>query len=176
MTDINMEAQCCLCTMDNFLYPIDCPGNHHFCLTCMKSLCISGSPTSLPVQCPLCRHTPSRSHVNNICTDSGKIRKVSRSKLYRNIYKLTNVWIYEGRNNGWWYYDLELQNVLETAWNDDQTYLSWTICGQSVNFDFFNMTQTNTQSKAIRAIKRLTHEDIIRDDLLMKGVSGMVPN
>lgn len=175
MADIN-KKHCCLCTMDNFLYPIDCPGHHHFCLTCIKCLCISGSPSTQPVQCPLCRHMPSRAHINNICTDSGKIYKVPRHKLYNDIHKRSKVWIYEGRNNGWWYYDLELQDVLDEAQDSNKTYLDWTICGQPVCFDFLNMKQTNTCSNAVRAIKYLSHDDIIREKLLIKGVSGMVPS
>jgi hypothetical protein len=108
-----------------------------------------------------------------ICEDSGQIMRIPNDDLYRGIHSRPNVWIYEGRNNGWWYYDYDMQDLLENAWNADDrpVFLDWYICGQKVHIDFFNMQQTNCN--AVRAIRRLNHKEI--DGLLIKGVAGMMP-
>jgi len=82
------------------------------------------------------------------------------------------MWIYEGRNNGWWYYDYDVQIVIETAWKENKN-LDWYMCGQMFHLDFTNMRQVNTTNNAIRSIKRVDHEEINSGKLLVKGVSGM---
>jgi hypothetical protein len=79
------------------------------------------------------------------------------------------LWIYEGRNNGWWYYEQELQDVLETSYKQGQFTVDWIICGQSVTIDLIGMTQTN--AKAVRDIRRIGKDEICK--YLIKGVAGM---
>lgn len=126
--------------------------------------------------CPECRHIPDRKHIRNLCQDTSHIAKIPAGGLYRDIMSRPAVWLYEGRNNGWWYYDNELQDILEETWREDETFIDWLICGQKVHIDLFNMQQTNLQNNAVRAIMRLTHKEIAASDsLLIKGVAGMMP-
>lgn len=105
--------------------------------------------------------------------------KIPVEELFRDIHNRSYVWLYEGRNNGWWYYDYDMQDILEEAWHNGQTedgvFLDWLICGQKVNIDLFNMQQTNSNNNAVRAIKRININDINSTDLLIKGVAGMMP-
>lgn len=166
--------ECCLCRSKNHLYPMDCPGLHRYCLGCIKGLCISTSPSAQPVKCPECRYRPDRKHIRNICNDAGQIQKISVPELYNDIDSRPYVWLYEGRNNGWWYYDYELQDELESAWKNGQASLSWYICGQSICIDFQRMIQENQTTGAVRAVQRLKRCDIDVCGLLIKGVAGMM--
>lgn len=135
---------------------------------------MSSSPSVQPVQCPICRHRPDRKHIKDICQDAGQIMKIPGEELYQDINSRPYVWVYEGRNNGWWYFDYDMQDILEEAFIDDQTFIDWYICGQKIHIDLFNMQQTNNSNNAVRAIKRLSSNDD-NSDLLIKGVAGMMP-
>ena len=168
--------ECCICRVQNYLYPIKCPGNHQYCLSCMKGMCMSSSPSVQiqPVQCPECRHKPARQHIRDICYDAGQIIKIPKEGLYQDIYSRPNVWIYEGRNNGWWYFDYDMQDILEAAWERDETSLDWYICGQKVHIDFINKQQVNINNNSVREIRRISIKDN-NSALLIKGVAGMMP-
>jgi hypothetical protein len=135
-------------------------------------MCIlSTSPSGQPAKCPQCRYQPDHKHVRNICRDAGKIRTIPKDDLFKEDRPY--IWLYEGRNNGWWYYDYELQDVLERAWDDGHSSIEWYICGQKVNIDFTSMKQINKVNNAVREIRRMAKGDL--DQLLIKGVGGMMP-
>ena len=88
--------------------------------------------------------------------------------------------MYEGRNNGWWYFDYELQDMLEQSYSEmdgsmsTNTEFEWVICGQRIIIDFSTMEQYNTKNGAVRKVRRYP-KDSIPDDVLVKGVAGMMP-
>ena len=166
--------ECSLCTSDNYLYPLECPGNHSYCLSCIKGLCLSSSPTAIVrVQCPECRYTPSKKHLKVLCEDPSKVKKIPHDVLTEQVHNKRYIWIYEGRNNGWWYYDYEMQDILENAFIKNEFFLNWVTCGQKICIDFTNMIQTNIDNGAVRSIKRLSPQEIIKEQILVKGVAGM---
>lgn len=145
--------------------------------------------TTRSVKCPQCRYQLDRDHIRNICEDTAKIMRIPEEQLYRNIHQRSHilgkcVWIYEGRNNGWWYYDYEMQDMLENAWLHFEKTKSaeaeaepapeWYICGQRIYIDFENMEQINCNNNAVRAIRRVSTNDIDTCGLLIKGVAGMM--
>jgi len=134
---------------------------------------MSGSPSSQPLQCPLCRHIPDRKHIRNICYDAGQVLRIPEQGLYSDLQSRPYVWLYEGRNNGWWYYDYDMQDLLEEAWCEHRLSIDWLVCGQKTHFDLQGMQQTNLTNNAIRDIKRLAINDV--SGLLIKGVAGMMP-
>ena len=172
--------ECKVCMTVNHLFPITCPGGHKFCLSCIKGISLSSSPsTRTIISCPICRYQPARNYCNDICNDSAQILQIDEDELFKNINETERsfVWIYEGRNNGWWYYDYELQEMLEQAYLDmdnGSTEFEWVICGQRIIIDFDSMEQRNTKNGAIRKVQRLP-KDNIPDSLLIKGVGGMMP-
>ncbi len=166
-----MEEECTMCYSTNILYPMDCCGNHTYCLLCIKGLCYSVSPTS-KVQCPACRGVAKRKYIKTVCESPEKIKQINIRNLIDNlILNRDTLWIYEGRNNGWWYYDKELQDILESAHLVGDTTISWVICGQAVTLDLHSMTQLNVENKAIRNIKRIEKTHIYQ--YLIKGIAGM---
>jgi hypothetical protein len=82
------------------------------------------------------------------------------------ILSRPSVWIYEGRNNGWWYYDLPMQDLLEESWNAKELTVDTT----ELIVDMKTMSQT-TLSGAVRAIRRISPVYDI-SGLLIKGVAG----
>jgi hypothetical protein len=163
--------ECSLCTSLNHLYPMDCPGHHYYCLSCIKGMCLTSS-TMTRVQCPECRYVPQRKHLNALCEEPSKVKKIAKNDLVANVSKKTHIWIYEGRNNGWWYYDYEMQDILDETYMDEM-YLNWVVCGQKICIDFTNMIQINNDNKAVRRIRRLTPNELKLEGIIVKGVGGM---
>jgi len=99
-----------------------------------------------------------------------KIRKIN-DPIIDIIFKEypEGVWIYEGRNNGWWIYDRDVQDALIAGKND--RYIEWMICGHIVHIDMGTKIQTNKVTKSKRFIKKITSAD--RNNYFLKGVAGM---
>ena len=87
------------------------------------------------------------------------------------------VWIYEGRNNGWWYYDFEMQDLLEEAWNAGELAIKTTTMSTSLTLviDMRTMLQ-NGSNGSVRAIRRIatatTSASTSSSDILIKGIAG----
>jgi hypothetical protein len=84
----------------------------------------------------------------------------------------TMTWIYEGRNNGWWYYTPEVQRALDKAYQSGKKSISWYLrsCGQTVTLDLVKMEQTNPHTDGVRRIVNLTEPS---SDYLIKGIGGI---
>jgi len=166
--------ECKICMTVNHLFPIACPGGHKYCLSCIKGLSLSSSPSGRgSISCPTCRHPLPRNYCNDICNDSRQIHEIDKTQLFENILNKDHIWLYEGRNNGWWCFDYEMQDMLEEAHNNEDQDFDWYICGQRIIIDFSTMEQHNTKNNAVRKIQRIKSEDI--GTLLIKGVGGMMP-
>jgi hypothetical protein len=176
--------ECKVCMTVNHLFPITCPGGHQFCLSCIKGISLSSSPSTRGViLCPICRFQPARNYCNDICNDSAQIHQIKEDELFKNINESDTgrsfVWMYEGRNNGWWYFDYELQDMLEQSYSEMDNEMSvntefeWVICGQRIIIDFSTMEQYNTKNSAVRKVKRFP-KDNVPDDIVVKGVAGMM--
>ena len=167
--------ECPICYKDNVLYPSDCPGGHMFCLACIKGMCMSTSPTAIKTQvhCPLCRYVIKKSHIKDLCENPDKVKKVDIVTMIDELWntsKSQKLWIYEGRNNGWWYYDRDVQEALSNL-QHTETELEWVICGQRVIIDIYSGTQVNQDNGAIRNIKNINRPDAVK--YLLKGIAGM---
>lgn len=171
--------ECNMCTMDNYLYPLECPGNHKYCLSCIKGMSLSSSPGRArpeTFQCPECRYKITRRYIQCIYDTPNKILKVDN--VLNGLVSRPYVWLYEGRNNGWWCYNHEMQDIIEDAYLSNKDYVEWVVCGQKVKIDFIKRLQYNVDTDAIRAIQRISGNEINKgqsthDHLLIKGVGGM---
>lgn len=167
--------ECKICTSTNHMYPINCPGNHQYCLSCIKGMYMLSSPGIKTILCPECRHVTDRKYIKRMCYDTGKIQRIDSDMLFNDINSQTHIWLYEGRNNGWWYYDYDMQDILETAYLKNETNIRWIICGQNINIDLINMLQTNENNSALRSVKRMSATNIRDSGMIIKGVAGMMP-
>lgn len=162
--------ECCLCTTTNHLYPLKCPGDHMYCLSCIKGIYLSSTLMN-HFRCPECRHEPKRQHLIMLCEEPHRIKQISRETLLATIEEKPYVWLYEGRNNGWWYYDYDMQDILEDTYNSGKKILEWVVCGQKISLDLVNMIQTNNDNQAMRSIKRTVPQ--ATKNIIIKGVAGM---
>lgn len=165
------EAECPVCYNASILYPLEC--DHQFCLSCIKALHLSGSPSSrISVQCPLCRTTVKRRYIQTLTETPERIRSVNLTDMVQSLLRNRSfVWIYEGRNNGWWYYNEEIQDLLQRAEARGEEVLQWCICGQSVHIDMVNNVQTNQCNGSVRDIKKISISET--SSYLIKGIAGM---
>lgn len=169
--------QCAICHTKSFLYPAGCSDNHVACILCLKGITLSKSPPKYgldskyhsTVCCPFCgEHSPSNyyslleEHVEFI--KSFNIQ--SEIRCYQQNYKY--LWLYQGRNNGWWLFNNEMQKVLTEKMPNN---FKWLICGQTMEYNFKTMKQCNTQNGNIRLIKRIPSDKL--STVLVKGISGM---
>ena len=171
--------ECKICMTVNHLFPITCPGGHKYCLSCIKGLTLSSSPSSsrVPISCPECRFQPARTYIADICNDSAQIQQIDSVELYQKVEEKNYVWLYEGRNNGWWYFDYELQDSLEDAYKDkdEEPEFDWVICGQKITINFNDMEQHNAKNNAVRKVLRIKYDDVKNSGITVKGVAGMMP-
>lgn len=163
---------CNICTTDTVLYPMDCGGGHTYCLACIKSMQFSSSPGT-HVSCPECRGRPSnKGYIKKLCETPDKVQSVDLDTLKRELVTGRDyLWIYEGRNNGWWFYDSDLQDILETAYKNEDITVEWVICGQEMVIDLEDLTQVNVDNDAIRAVNRVHKRNLGK--FLIKGIAGM---
>ena len=172
-----MEKQCPLCAVDNYMYPTGCGNNEHVaCITCLKGNAIVRSPTTnidklASIKCPYCTRSSARSYYTKLNENPEQIQRHNVSQRIEQISRNDYVWLYQGRNNGWWLFDLELQDLLTEKYEKSLFEFEWSICGQKMSYDFDNMLQTNTHSYSVREIKRITTSEL--KNYLIKGVSGM---
>lgn len=173
-----MEKQCPLCAVDNYMYPTGCGNDDHIaCITCLKGNAISRSPTTnidkiSTIKCPYCTRPSSRSYYKQLNENPERVKNHDISKRVNHIISNYDyIWLYQGRNNGWWLFDLELQDILTEKYQNSCFNFEWSICGQKMLYDFDNMMQINTHSQSVREIKRISTDEIPL--LLIKGVSGM---
>lgn len=161
-----------MCYSTNILYPMDC-AIHKYCLACIKGLCFSTSPsTNGKVQCPTCRHVAGPSYIRAICESPNKIQPIDLDSITEGLLRGREfLWIYEGRNNGWWYYDKDIQDALEVAHGEGRHQLEWIICGQPVFIDFGDMIQLNEDNSAVRHVERVPRSQLHL--YLIKGIAGM---
>ena len=140
-----------------------------YCLACIKGLKFSTSPTTDgKVHCPGCRHVPGRGHIRALLEEPDKVKKIQLDKMIKKLWEGHEyLWIYEGRNNGWWYYDTDIQESLS---NTDHT-LELLICGQRVVIDVVNLLQRNRDTGARRNIIKIHKSEM--GDYLIKGIAGM---
>ena len=164
--------ECLMCANVNHLYPLECDKGHTFCLSCVKGLCLSSSPTVDRSLCPLCRTPISKKYIRTIVNQPEIIKKVNiEPQLTEYCQNNEYIWIYEGRNNGWWLYDSDIQDALEKAHTDHEDTVSWVICGQNIVIDVKNNIQQTERTGAERNISRIHRKDT--KDYLIKGWSGM---
>ena len=146
---------CTICNFNRFQYEVPCC-NNILCLNCLKSV----------AKCPYCTKPIPNDIKNDPC-----IMKRYGDELYA---KLPNyVWLYEGRNNGWWIYDYATIEMLEEEYAAKKSSAEVFICGFNMEIDFKTMQQINLENHAIRQVMRIKKEDVKTDGLLVKGVAGM---
>lgn len=90
-------------------------------------------------------------------------------ELYNDIPDI--LWLYEGRNNGWWIYDFNHIKSMEEEYQKGLSSLNLYTYGTNLEIDFNSMQQKNTKNDALREIKRIKKSDL--DNYLIKGVAGM---
>jgi len=150
MDDENICPTC----LDEPQYPCKLPCKHIFCYMCIKRVAETNKP------CPKCQ----------AIIPGFILEKYKTSE--KSVSLTTEKWVYSGRVNGWWYYSLEDNKIIEDCWNMYQKYgkpssVNLPILGRDYKIDFRNMTQTG--ESATRKIKRVKDEDNIH----IKGVIGM---
>lgn len=161
----------------------DC--GHIFCFTCSNLHDLKNT-----IYCPICK------------TQSVKFTLLScqycKKTSFINISNMNPLWVYEGRNYGWWLFDFEnieeleilYQHYIEVTINDikerfknmlndnvikthtqTQNY-KITIFKEDYNIDFENMKQISTShTNRWRKIKRVYNQEEY-DKMYIKGISG----
>ena len=157
------RTECYICSNITFLYKLEC--GHEFCMSCIKRIYMD----KISKKCPSCRARISRQHFAKIIDFPENIRIIGNFDKYLSSY--SHIWLYKGRNIGWWIFDLEFQDILEKSYGKEEPNLILNICGNQVNIDFKQLIQRNTVNNSIRAIKRVIKKDLSK--LLVKGLSGM---
>lgn len=183
-----MTSVCTLCNIPNYLYPTGCSSNHECCIFCLKGLVLSCSPPNTNrsvISCPYCKRNSSPKYFRQLNEHPETIRNHNILDQLNILHlKRDHHWLYSGRNNGWWYFNDELQTVLEKHYQkidkDKKAAIgcinecfTWMICGQQLEFDLVNMRQTNLESRSIRDIKRISSGQLEGNSLLIKGIAGM---
>ena len=160
--DPSTNEDCVICLgkmVNSFTLPCD----HTFCYMCLKRVAEDRKP------CPLC----------NALIPNFVLEKVKVSEESINLKDVVGKWMYSGRNNGWWYYSPEHDEIIEEVWNMAKKYrpdslgsisLNINILGRLYLIDFDKMTQS-ADSGVIRNIKRVEKFDEGDDDV--KGISGI---
>ena len=147
--------ECIICTFNKFIYELPCCQNK-ICLNCAKTV----------TNCPYCTATIDK----QLVTDPKSVKKYG-DLLYRNLPEI--VWLYSGRNNGWWIYDQNQLEVIESEYLKGTKKIKLFICGHNIKLNFTKMKQINTDNKAVRDIIRIPFADLKNTGLLIKGVDGM---
>lgn len=152
---------CCICT-ENIELPYKTTCNHNFCYPCIKTSFMFGN-----LECPLCR----KSLPNDIC-DNAESDITIDTKNY--------CWIYSGRNEGYWYYTQDLNEIIEKSYIkylDDplQNLFDVMILNKKYIINFDDMVQIRSDNmNIIRKIVRIDENNISQYNI--KGVSGLKVN
>ena len=162
----------CMICYDELMNKVKLECDHEYCFSCIK-----GSIIQNGAECPLCRGKISSNYKNLIFKTPEKLC----DKIEDVEIEGESVWIYSGKHNGWWYYDLKANTEVEqlyqlfkkkqlTTQNNEVS-----ICGYLFSFDFDDMEQKNKQNGAIRHIKRLTEDELknFQSKNLIKGICGI---
>ena len=155
-----MECNLCYKGSENIIFLFQCTEcrEKSLCYPCIKT--ISGRSDlpdvfKLTLKCPFCN-----GHLKIIPTD-----------IDYNIKKLDYLWLYEGRNNGWWLYSNDMQMALEEGFSKDIKEISWYTCGQQLSINLKTYRQLNVNRDSIREVIRIKRADL--DFYLVKGVGGL---
>ena len=162
---------CCIC-FEPIITPIILNCNHILCVHCINNIIdISGNINI--VSCPLCRGV-------------ARISKMTLPKY--EMLAHYPLWLYRGRNIGWWMYDHLISSRLETAYQSMLTtdvnalvhddYLIHVAIGvRKYVVDIRLMVQTLHNSNGVsRDVKRIgCHVDHLtqHEGLMIKGISGI---
>ena len=157
---IHKEA-CCVCKED-FCLPSQLSCDHIVCFYCISQMIkYNKSDHQRFISCPLCRkHTTIKDLTFPI-----------RSNL------TPPVWIYQGRNNGWWVYDGINRQQIEKSYvsyvsNTDNNEIVISAGPYKYTINFKNMIQTSQYNGAQRNIFRVVDEGVFKS-FLIKGISGI---
>jgi len=163
----------CIICQDDMHNPIKLECNHSFCFSCIKGAMIQSG-----TECPLCRHKPSKGYKDMIFKSPEKLcQGITEASVINNTY----VWIYSGKNCGWWYFEPKISEELDVLYDlhskgkltVDNNLV--TICGYIFTFDFSSMEQSNKTNGAVRHIKRLSKDELVefKKANQIKGVCGI---
>ena len=150
-TEQDYENECCIC-LEKINLPITLPCKHKFCYLCLKRA------YSHNYTCPLCRATIPEYIINN-------------AKLEQKIDFGNIVWLYSGRNKGWWSYDPTITEQIEQAYQKGDEEYRFELLGKSYVIDFEQMSQIQSESGAKRFVRRLNKSEI--DESILKGIAGL---
>lgn len=143
---------CCIC-LEECKLPFTLSCSHTFCFLCLKRVWESGLP-----YCPLCRKYINRE----------EIEKASNGTL--EIKPENELWLYSGRHEGFWVYDLDSQEKLNEGYNNylldnENETIALEILGREYTINFNQMTQT--YRGAVRKIKKCLPDNKV------KGIAGL---
>uniref|UniRef100_A0A6C0J9J8 WWE domain-containing protein n=1 Tax=viral metagenome TaxID=1070528 RepID=A0A6C0J9J8_9ZZZZ len=171
---------CYLCQTLSFLYPTGCGNDEHeACMLCIKGTTLSRSPQSnnlrsvlkTEVECPYCMTKSSKYYMVKLEQTPKKIKEHDiKIAINRLIAIFDQLWLYQGRNNGWWLFNEEVHEQLEKFSKDINNKFEWVICGQTMEYDFKHMIQRNVKNGSVRCIKQIGINDI--DNHVIKGIAG----
>ena len=147
------EDDVCAICLDVLKLKYSVPCKHSFCYLCIKRY------TALKPVCPLCRARIPLSIIEEASAEEGVT-----------LEELKGEWMYSGRNGGWWYYDSELDEIIEKKYREDPTSIfEMEIMGATYTIDLGSMKQT-APNHFIRSIKRSADQS---DSDIVKGIAGL---
>lgn len=138
--------ECIICNTITTLQALHC--KHKYCILCIKGFLNSN------LKCPICRSSID----------------YNPQEISLSTHKYTHLWLYQGRNDGWWIFDDELQERLSFYHSINSAFI-WSLSGQKIRFDVNNMVQENLDTQSVRYIKKIHVSDV--NTYLIKGISGI---
>jgi hypothetical protein len=121
--------------------------------------------------CPACTAPITRTYFNTLSERPEKIRRIGQ--INEIIRDLEWVWLYEGRNIGWWIFDIEFQELLEESYDGGAGSVDISTGGVKITVNFHDMIQKNTHNSAVRKILRIQRGLLGTSRLTIKGIAGM---
>lgn len=157
------KPECSIC-LQTALQPVKLPCNHIFCFLCIKGAVHNGTNS-----CALCRAPLPRNYIlhpevinESSSSEDNSLEEVADDK-----------WYYEGRNGGWWEFDVRTAQQIEDKYNepasDEPKILELMIAGFIFIIDLDAMCQRRKDNPHIQ--RRLKRDKQIADK---KGVAGIV--
>ncbi|KAL5262965.1 hypothetical protein ACHWQZ_G008393 [Mnemiopsis leidyi] len=157
------KPECSIC-LQTALQPAALPCNHIFCFLCIKGAVHNGTNS-----CALCRAPLPRNFIFN----PEVIGQSSSSEDNSTEETAADKWYYEGRNGGWWEFDVRTAEQIEALFNDGSCdgpkTLELMIAGLIFIIDLNAMCQVRKNNPNIR--RRIKRDKEINDK---KGVAGIV--
>lgn len=154
-------SECNVCVNQTFLYNLEC--GHKYCMSCIKRI----YNDELLKKCPACTASINSKYYHKITETPDQILKIGDLQEILKDYQY--VWLYKGRNVGWWVFDIEYQNIIEESFSKGSN-INITICGYDILLDFVKMEQTSING-AVREIARVLL--LYLPNILVKGIAGM---